>query len=163
MTDYRVGFGYDSHRFATGIPLFLGGVNILSEKGCVAHSDGDALIHAICDALLGAAALDDIGIHFPDNDPSLKNIDSTILLKKVVEILHTQGFQIQNMDASILLERPKLAPFVPLIRQSLSKLLEIEETRISIKAKTNEKMGFVGREEGIAVYVVVMIKKSYER
>jgi len=163
MTDYRVGFGYDSHRFATGIPLFLGGVNILSEKGCVAHSDGDALIHAICDALLGAAALDDIGIHFPDNDPSLKNIDSTILLKKVVEILHTQGFQIQNMDASILLERPKLAPFVPLIRQSLSKLLEIEETRISLKAKTNEKMGFVGREEGIAVYVVVMIKKSYER
>lgn len=163
MTDYRVGFGYDSHRFATGIPLFLGGVNILSEKGCVAHSDGDALIHAICDALLGAAALDDIGIHFPDNDPSLKNIDSTILLKKVVEILHTQGFQIQNMDASILLERPKLAPFVPLIRQSLSKLLEIEETRISIKAKTNEKMGFVGREEGIAVYVVVMIKKDYER
>lgn len=163
MIDYRVGFGYDSHRFASGIPLFLGGVNIPSEKGCVAHSDGDALIHALCDALLGAAALDDIGIHFPDNDPSLKNIDSTILLKKVVEILHTQGFQIQNMDASILLERPKLAPFVPLIRQSLSKLLEIEETRISIKAKTNEKMGFVGREEGIAVYVVVMIKKSYER
>jgi len=163
MTDYRVGFGYDSHRFATGIPLFLGGVNIPSEKGCVAHSDGDALIHAICDALLGAAALDDIGTHFPDNDPSLKNIDSTILLKKVVEILHTQGFQIQNMDASILLECPKLAPFVSLIRQSLSKILEIEETGISIKAKTNEKMGFVGREEGIAVYVVVMIKKDYER
>lgn len=163
MIDYRVGFGYDSHRFASGIPLFLGGVNIPSEKGCVAHSDGDALIHALCDALLGAAALDDIGTHFPDNDPSLKNIDSTILLKKVVEIVKAQEFQIQNMDASIILERPKLAPFVPLIRQSLSKLLEIEETRISIKAKTNEKMGFVGREEGIAVYVVVMIKKEYER
>ena len=163
MTDYRVGFGYDSHRFASEIPFFLGGVNIPSEKGCVAHSDGDALIHALCDALLGAAALDDIGTHFPDNDPSLKNIDSTILLKKVVEIVKAQEFQIQNMDASIILERPKLAPFVPLIRQSLSKLLEIEETRISIKAKTNEKMGFVGREEGIAVYVVVMIKKSYER
>lgn len=163
MIDYRVGFGYDSHRFASEIPFFLGGVNIPSEKGCVAHSDGDALIHALCDALLGAAALDDIGTHFPDNDPSLKNIDSTILLKKVVEIVKAQEFQIQNMDASIILERPKLAPFVPLIRQSLSKLLEIEETRISIKAKTNEKMGFVGREEGIAVYVVVMIKKSYER
>jgi len=163
MIDYRVGFGYDSHRFASEIPFFLGGVNIPSEKGCVAHSDGDALIHALCDALLGAAALDDIGTHFPDNDPSLKNIDSTILLKKVVEIVKAQEFQIQNMDASIILERPKLAPFVPLIRQSLSKLLEIEETRISIKAKTNEKMGFVGREEGIAVYVVVMIKKEYER
>lgn len=163
MTDYRVGFGYDSHRFATGIPLFLGGVNIPSEKGCVAHSDGDALIHALCDALLGAAALDDIGTHFPDNDPYLKNIDSRIMLKKVVEMVHAQGFQIQNMDASILLERPKLAPFVSLIRQSLSEILEIEDTGISIKAKTNEKMGFVGREEGIAVYVVVMIKKDYER
>lgn len=163
MTDYRVGFGYDSHRFATGIPLFLGGVNIPFEKGCVAHSDGDVLIHALCDALLGAAALDDIGTHFPDKDSAFKNIDSTILLKKVVGMVHSKGFQIQNMDVSILLECPKLAPFVSLIRQSLSKILEIEETGISIKAKTNEKMGFVGREEGIAVYVVVMIKKDYER
>lgn len=145
----RVGLGYDSHRLAEGRRLVLGGVEIPFEKGCVAHSDGDALIHAICDALLGAAGLSDIGSHFPDTDSQYKNIDSKILLAKVVELLSQKRLKINNVDCTIVIEQPKMSPYHDAMVQTLSEVMGIEPARLTIKAKTNEKMGFVGSGEGV--------------
>ena len=145
----RVGLGYDSHRLAEGRKLVLGGVEIPFEKGCVAHSDGDALIHAICDALLGAAGMTDIGSHFPDTDQQYKNIDSKILLARVVELLSQKGLRINNVDATIVIERPKMAPYHDAMVQTLAGVMGIKPAQLTIKAKTNEKMGFVGSGEGV--------------
>lgn len=157
LNSFRVGFGYDSHRLADGLPLVLGGVRIPSDRGCVAHSDGDAVIHALCDALLGAAALDDIGTHFPDNDPAYKGIDSTLLLQKTMELLRSEGWQVNNADITIILEKPKLADHKPLMRGRLSELMGVPTSAVCVKAKTNEKMGFVGAGEGVAVTVAASL------
>ena len=159
MEDFRVGFGYDSHRLEAGLRLRLGGVDIASDRGCVAHSDGDALIHALCDALLGAAALGDIGTHFPDNDMAFKGIDSTVLLRRTVELLHQKGWQVHNADVTIVLERPKLVDYKPLMQKCLSELLQIPVDAMSVKAKSNEGMGFTGHGEGVAVMAAVTVVK----
>ena len=155
----RIGNGYDVHQLKDEIDLWLGGIKIDSPKGAVAHSDGDVLIHAICDALLGAAALNDIGHHFPDNNEKYKNIDSKILLKKVVDLLACNSFAIVNIDSIICLQQPKLKPFITDMQKCLAKVMNIDAHRVSIKATTTEKLGFVGREEGIAAYAVVLIEK----
>ena len=155
--DFRVGFGYDSHRFAPDRPLVLGGVHIPFEQGLAAHSDGDVLIHALCDALLGAAALKDIGTHFPDTDSAFEGIDSTLLLARVVELLHKKGWRVNNIDCTLILEQPKMKPYIDEMTQQLSRLLDLDPDRCSIKAKTNEKMGFTGHGEGIAATVVASI------
>ncbi|MCR5550673.1 MAG: 2-C-methyl-D-erythritol 2,4-cyclodiphosphate synthase [Bacteroidales bacterium] len=155
--DFRVGFGYDSHRFASDRPLVLGGVHIPFEQGLAAHSDGDVLIHALCDALLGAAALKDIGTHFPDTDGAFEGIDSTLLLARVVELLHKKGWRVNNIDCTLILEQPKMKPYIDEMTQQLSRLLDLDPDRCSIKAKTNEKMGFTGHGEGIAATVVASI------
>lgn len=155
--DFRVGFGYDSHRFAPDRPLVIGGVRIPFEQGLAAHSDGDVLIHALCDALLGAAALKDIGTHFPDNDKAFAGIDSTLLLARVVELLHEKGWRVNNIDCTLILEQPKMKPYIDEMTQQLSRLLDLAPDRCSIKAKTNEKMGFTGHGEGIAATVVASI------
>lgn len=159
MIDFRIGFGYDSHRLEVDIPLVIGGVTIPHDKGCVAHSDGDALIHALCDALLGAAGLEDIGTHFPDNDPTFHKIDSKLLLVQVVKLIHQKKYRVHQVDATLLIEKPKLQPFVHHIRQTLAEILEIDKNAIAVKVKTNEKMGFVGREEGVVAYVIATIVK----
>ncbi len=153
----RIGFGFDTHKLQPDAGLFLGGVKIPSEKGAVGHSDADVLIHAICDALLGAANLGDIGTHFPDTDQQYKGIDSKILLKQVAALLNEKGFHIVNIDSTICLERPKLASYIPQIQQKLSEVLGIPAYDISVKAKTSEKLGFIGREEGISAYAVVLL------
>jgi 2-C-methyl-D-erythritol 2,4-cyclodiphosphate synthase len=140
------------------LPLFLGGIEIPHSKGAMAHSDGDTLIHALCDALLGAAALGDIGQHFPDNDPSYKSIDSKILLSHTVALLKTAGYRPVNIDAVIALQTPKIAPYIPQMRTVLSQLLELPREAVSIKATTTESLGFVGREEGITAYVVCLLQ-----
>ncbi|MCQ2283581.1 MAG: 2-C-methyl-D-erythritol 2,4-cyclodiphosphate synthase [Bacteroidales bacterium] len=155
--DFRVGFGYDSHRFALDRPLVLGGIRVPFEKGLAAHSDGDVLIHALCDALLGAAALKDIGTHFPDHDASFENIDSKILLAKVVELLEERGWRINNVDCTLILEQPKMKPYIDEMTNTLKAILHIDSTHLSIKAKTNEKMGFTGQGEGIAATAIVSI------
>ena len=139
--------------------LRLGGVDIASDRGCVAHSDGDAVIHALCDALLGAAALGDIGTHFPDNDMAFKGIDSTVLLRRTVELLHQKGWQVHNADVTIVLERPKLVDYKPLMQKSLAELLQIPVDAMSVKAKSNEGMGFTGHGEGVAVMAAVTLVK----
>ena len=159
MEDFRVGFGYDSHRLEVGLKLRLGGVDIASDRGCVAHSDGDAVIHALCDALLGAAALGDIGTHFPDNDMAFKGIDSTVLLRRTVELLHQKGWQVHNADVTIVLERPKLVDYKPLMQKCLAELLQISIDAMSVKAKSNEGMGFTGHGEGVAVMAAVTLVK----
>ena len=153
----RVGNGYDVHQLAPGWPLFLGGISIPHTRGAVAHSDGDALIHALCDSLLGAAALGDIGQHFPDNDPAFKGIDSKVLLSHTVVLLEAKGYRPVNIDAVICLQTPKIAPFIPRMRTVLSQILKLPEDAISIKATTTESLGFIGREEGVAVYVICLI------
>ncbi len=159
MEDFRVGFGYDSHSLEAGLRLRLGGVDIASDRGCVAHSDGDAVIHALCDALLGAAALGDIGTHFPDNDMAFKGIDSTVLLRRTVELLHQKGWQVHNADVTIVLERPKLVDYKPLMQKCLAELLQIPVDAMSVKAKSNEGMGFTGHGEGVAVMAAVTLVK----
>ncbi len=155
--NFRIGHGYDVHRLDENRDLILGGVKIPALKGCVAHSDGDVLIHAICDALLGAANLGDIGKHFPDDDPRYKNISSTILLNKVFELLEEKKFKINNIDSTICLQKPKISPFIESIQSNLSHILKIDA--VSVKATTTEKLGFVGKEEGIAAYAVALIRK----
>lgn len=155
----RVGFGYDVHRLEKGYPLWLGGIHVEHVKGSVGHSDGDVLIHAICDAMLGAANLRDIGIHFPDNDKSLEGIDSKILLKKTLEIIKSKGFQIGNIDSTICLQRPKIKDLIPEMQSVLASVLEMSTEDLSIKATTTEKLGFVGLEEGIAAYAVALLEK----
>jgi 2-C-methyl-D-erythritol 2,4-cyclodiphosphate synthase len=157
--NWRIGFGYDVHQLAKGEKLIVGGVEIVHNKGSVGHSDADVLIHAICDALLGAANLGDIGSHFPDNDDQFKNIDSSILLKKVAELLRKNNYNIGNIDSTIALQKPKIKPYIQQMRKKLSNTLAIDENDISIKATTTEKLGFIGREEGISAYAVALINK----
>ena len=159
MTDFRVGFGYDSHRFAPDRPLVIGGVVIPYEMGLTAHSDGDVLIHAVCDALLGAAGLRDIGTYFPDNDPTWKNVDSTRLLAKVMDLVEEKGWHVNNLDCTLILEKPKMKPYVEQIISRLAELLRVEPDRVAVKAKTNEKMGFTGAGEGIAATAAVSLAK----
>lgn len=154
----RIGHGYDAHRFERGRPLILGGVNIPFDRGLAAHSDGDAVIHALCDAMLGAAALGDIGNHFPDSDARLRNIDSRILLRRVMELLQENGLRVGNADITIVAQVPKLAPYIPAMRANLCADMKVDAACISIKATTTEKMGFIGREEGIAVHAVVLLE-----
>ncbi len=157
MTDFRVGFGYDSHRFTPGRPLVIGGVVIPYELGLAAHSDGDVLIHAVCDALLGAAGLKDIGTYFPDTDDMWKNVDSTVLLEKVVALAAEKGWHVNNLDCTLILEKPKMKPHVDAIIDRLSQLLKVDADRVAVKAKTNEKMGFTGAGEGIAATAAVSL------
>ncbi|MFN8211112.1 MAG: 2-C-methyl-D-erythritol 2,4-cyclodiphosphate synthase [Bacteroidales bacterium] len=153
----RTGQGIDFHRLEQGLKLWLGGVNIPSDKGCVAHSDGDVLIHAICDALLGAAGLGDIGHHFPDTSAEYRGIDSKILLKKTVDLLKQKGYSIVNVDSTICLEAPKISPYVTEMRNVLSQILSIAPDNVSVKATTTEKMGFTGRGEGVIAIAAVLI------
>ena len=157
--DIRIGNGYDVHALAEGLPLWLGGVQVESPIGCIAHSDGDVAIHALCDALLGALALGDIGKHFPDTSDEFKGIDSKILLRKVVALIKEKGYQIGNADMTICAERPKLNPHIEAMKTVLAECMGIDTEDISIKATTTEKLGFTGREEGISAYAVVLIEK----
>ncbi len=155
----RTGQGIDFHRFEKGLKLWLGGINIPSDKGCLAHSDGDVLLHAICDAILGAAALGDIGHHFPDNNPEYRNIDSKILLKRTFDLVREKGCSIVNVDSTVCLEQPKIAIYIPEMRSIIASILETSPDNISIKATTAEKMGFIGREEGVVALASVLISK----
>lgn len=154
---FRVGYGFDVHQLSEGRDFWLGGIKIDHSKGALGHSDADVLIHAICDALLGAAGLSDIGHYFPDTDQKFKNIDSKILLEKTVELIHSKGYKIGNVDSSLNLEKPKIKPYIPEMKKALAPIMCIDESDISIKATTMEKMGFVGREEGITASAVVLI------
>ena len=156
----RVGFGYDVHRLKEGETFILGGININHYKGTLAHSDGDVLIHAICDALLGAANLRDIGVLFPDNSNEYKNINSKILLQKTVELLKEHSYSISNIDSTICLQKPKIKDIIPEMQKILSTVMNISINDISIKATTTEKLGFVGNEEGISCYAVCLIEKK---
>jgi len=160
MYNFRVGFGYDVHQLAPDLILKLGGVVVPHTKGCVAHSDGDVLIHAICDALLGAAGKRDIGFHFPDTDQKYKGIDSKLLLAEVKQLLAADSFEIGNIDVTVCLQKPKIAAFIPEMSESIASVLQIETSCVSIKATTTEKLGFVGEEKGIAVYAVALIYKN---
>lgn len=155
----RVGFGYDMHRLQKGRELWMGGVKLDYEMGLQGHSDADVLIHAICDALLGAANMRDIGYHFPDTADEFENIDSKILLGKTATLLRQKGFEIGNIDATICAEKPKMNPHIPAMQDCMSAILDIDVDQLSIKATTSEKMGFVGREEGITAYAVALIQK----
>ena len=154
----RIGFGYDVHQLKEGFKLFIGGIEIPHTKGAVGHSDADVLIHAICDSMLGAAALGDIGKHFPDTSPEFKGIDSKILLRKVKDLIEMKGYRIGNIDSTLCLQQPKIGPFIPEMVKTLASVLAIGEDRISVKATTTEKLGFVGREEGISAYAVVLLE-----
>lgn len=156
----RVGMGYDVHRLVSGRPLVIGGVRIEHEKGLLGHSDADVLIHAICDALLGAANMRDIGYHFPDTAAETDGIDSKILLRKVVELIATKGYTVGNIDATVCAERPKLNPHVPQMKQCLAEVIGCDDDSISIKATTTEHLGFTGREEGISAYAVCLIGRK---
>ncbi|HLN20045.1 MAG TPA: 2-C-methyl-D-erythritol 2,4-cyclodiphosphate synthase [Bacteroidales bacterium] len=155
----RIGQGIDFHQLEKGLKFYAGGVNIPSEKGCVAHSDGDVLLHAICDALLGAAGLGDIGHQFPDNDPAYKNIRSTKLLSRTNELIMQQGYKVINIDSTLCLEKPKIAPYIKDMKNIISSLLGTSPDDIGIKATTTEKMGFTGREEGVVAIAVVLLEK----
>lgn len=156
----RVGFGYDVHQLANGNEFFLGGIKIPSDFGAVGHSDADVLIHAICDALLGAANLGDIGKHFPDNSAKYKDIDSKILLKQVVIKIKEKGFDIGNVDSTICLQTPKIGNYIPAMKEALSIAMDLDIDDVSIKATTTEKMGFVGEGKGISAYAIVLIQHS---
>jgi len=153
----RIGQGIDFHQLKTGLDLWLGGVKIRSEKGCMALSDGDVLLHAICDALLGAAGLKDIGYYFPDTDNKYKNIDSKILLKKSFDLIRQKGYSVNNIDTTICLENPKVSPFIQEMKKTISAIVETEPDDVAVKATTTEKLGFTGREEGIVAIAVVLL------
>lgn len=155
----RVGFGFDVHQLKEGKDLWLGGIKIAHTKGAVGHSDADVLIHAICDALLGAAGLRDIGFHFPDTSSEFKGIDSKILLDRVNQLLKKDGYSIGNIDCTLVLEQPKINPHIDDMKKTLASILNVEVNDIGIKATTNEKMGYVGREEGVCAYAVALIQK----
>ena len=155
----RIGFGYDVHALAEGLPFVICGVKVESEKGCIAHSDGDVAIHALCDALLGAVALGDIGKHFPDTDNSYKGIDSTILLGRTIDLLRNEGYKVGNVDITIALQRPKLRPHIDQMRERLAEVMGVEVGAVSVKATTTEKLGFTGREEGVAAYAVALVER----
>ena len=158
MTDIRIGHGYDVHAFEAGDSIILGGVTIPHDKSFKAHSDGDVLIHALCDALLGALALGDIGKHFPDTDEQYKNANSRNLLKHVMTLLEDHGYQVGNVDATIIAQAPKMLPHIDAMKSNLSADLQITKQQLNIKATTTEFLGFIGREEGISAHVVVLIK-----
>lgn len=157
MTPFRIGHGYDVHALGPDLPLWLGGVRVAHTHGCIAYSDGDVLIHALCDALLGAAALGDIGTHFPDTSSEFRNIDSKILLKRTVALLSAQGYAVGNVDCTLCMQRPKIKPYIPAMRKALSEAMDISEEAISIKATTTEHLGFTGREEGVEAHAVALI------
>jgi 2-C-methyl-D-erythritol 2,4-cyclodiphosphate synthase len=154
---FRTGFGIDFHQLVEGRELWIGGIKLEHSKGALGHSDADVLLHAICDAMLGALSLGDIGLHFPDTDESFKNIDSKILLQKTIWLVREAEYVVGNIDSTICLELPKIKPYVPEMRKVISEILMINENQVSIKATTSEKMGFVGREEGIAAYATVLL------
>jgi 2-C-methyl-D-erythritol 2,4-cyclodiphosphate synthase len=158
----KIGHGYDAHRFAEKTPLILGGVHILYEQGLEAHSDGDVLVHALCDALLGAAGLGDIGRHFPDNDNDYKNIDSRILLRKIVDLLELDNYFVSNVDMTVIAQKPKLANYLDDMEDNLAEDLNILSDRVNIKATTTEKMGFTGRCEGIACHAVTILMENID-
>jgi 2-C-methyl-D-erythritol 2,4-cyclodiphosphate synthase len=156
---FRIGFGYDVHRLEEGIPFWLGGIRIEHSKGSLGHSDADVLLHAICDAMLGAAALGDIGTHFPDTDPAYKGISSSLLLQRCGELLSSRGYEIGNIDSTICLQTPKIKDHIPGMRKAIAGQLRLSEDQVSVKATTEEKLGFTGREEGISAYAVVLIRQ----
>ena len=158
--DIRIGNGYDVHALAPGLPLWLGGVQVESPVGCIAHSDGDVAIHALCDALLGALALGDIGKHFPDTSDEFAGIDSKILLERVMELIGNEGWTVGNAYITIAMQRPKLAPYILPMRECLAKVMGIGVDRVSVKATTTEKLGFVGRGEGCEVYAAVLLRRD---
>ncbi|WP_273495634.1 2-C-methyl-D-erythritol 2,4-cyclodiphosphate synthase [Rikenella microfusus] len=160
METIRIGNGYDVHALAEGLPMWLGGIRIEHNKGFVAHSDGDVLIHALCDALLGALALGDIGFHFPDNAQEFKDIDSKILLRQCIALVQEKGYRLGNADCTILAQAPKLRPYIDRMRKTLAPLLGSAVEDISIKATTTERLGFTGREEGVAVYATVLLYRK---
>jgi len=160
--NFRIGNGYDVHVLADGLPFWLGGIQIDHTKGCVAHSDGDVAIHALCDALLGAAALRDIGTLFPDTDAEFKGMDSKILLSRTIGILREHGYRIGNVDVTICLQSPKVKDYIPQMCRGLSQTMEVSLDQVSVKATTTEKLGFIGREEGIAAYATALIYKEKE-
>lgn len=162
MTEFRIGHGYDVHALEKGLPLVLGGVAIDHDRGCVAHSDGDVLIHALCDALLGAAALGDIGLHFPDSSEEFRGIDSRILLRRTVALLRENGYGVGNTDCTIRMQRPRLRPHIDAMRRSLAETMGIDVAQVSVKATTTEHLGFEGREEGVSVSAVALIVRNGE-
>ncbi|MEI6433507.1 MAG: 2-C-methyl-D-erythritol 2,4-cyclodiphosphate synthase [Bacteroidota bacterium] len=157
---FRIGFGFDTHQLQPDIDFWLGGILIPHTKGSVGHSDADVLIHAIIDALLGAAGLRDIGNQFPDNDPLLKGIDSKILLERTMALVRENRFEIGNIDSTVVLQNPKISAAIPEMIQTLTKVMQISPSQISVKAKTSEKLGFIGREEGISAYAIVLLQKN---
>ena len=158
--EFRIGNGYDVHALAPGLDLWLGGVKVESPIGCIAHSDGDVAIHALCHAILGALALGDIGKHFPDTSDEFKGIDSKILLERVMAMIRQEGWEVGNVDITIALQRPKLAPHIRSMRDTLASVMGIGADRVSVKATTTEKLGFVGRSEGCEVYAVALLTKN---
>lgn len=158
--ELRIGNGYDVHRLAPGLKLTLGGLEIAHSKGCVAHSDGDVLIHALCDALLGALAMGDIGHHFPDTSSEFKGIDSKILLKRTYDMILGRGYSLVNADLTLLLQAPKVAPYIEQMRSTLASVMGVGVDEVSVKATTEERLGFTGREEGVAAYAVVLLAKT---
>ncbi len=157
MPDIRIGYGYDAHALQAGRPLILGGVHVPHECGLLGHSDADVLYHALCDAMLGALALGDIGQHFPDKDPAYKGIDSGVLLRNVFELVAGAGYRVGNIDATLRLQRPKIAPFIPQMRRNIAHHLSLPVDRVSVKATTTEKMGFEGEERGVSASAVVLL------
>ncbi len=160
MVMIRIGQGYDVHAFAEGRPLIIGGITIPHEKGLLGHSDADVLLHAISDAVLGAIAAGDIGKHFPDTDPAFKNADSAILLQRVWELVKKEGYELGNIDCTIIAQKPKMLPYIEKMRERISQLLECSVAQVNVKATTTEKLGFTGREEGIAAQAIVLLKKN---
>lgn len=156
----RIGFGFDVHAFVEGRKLFIGGVEIPFDKGLEGHSDADVLLHAICDAMLGALALGDIGIHFPNTDERWKDADSAVLLKHVNELINSKGYELGNLDCVLAIEKPKISPFIDQIRKRISEILSADVEQISIKATTTEKLGFVGRTEGVVSFATVLLMKK---
>ena len=154
---FRIGFGIDFHQLVSGREFWIGGVQLAHTKGALGHSDADVLLHAICDALLGAACLGDIGFHFPDTSEEYKNIDSKILLQKTSRLVSEAGYKVGNIDSTVCLEEPKIKPYIPQMQKVIAGILSVDENAVSIKATTSEKMGFVGREEGIAAYATALI------
>ena len=155
----RVGFGFDVHQLEENIPFYLGGVQIPHTKGAMGHSDADVMLHAICDALLGAANLEDIGYHFPNTDPKYKGISSLVLMEETLKLIEAEGWKIINIDAMMCIEAPKIKPYIPQMKEAIAKSLKIGTDIVSIKATTNETMGFIGREEGLVAYAVCLIHK----
>lgn len=155
---FRIGFGVDFHQLVLGRELWIGGIKIPHTKGALGHSDADVLLHAICDAMLGAACLGDIGVHFPDTSNEFKNIDSKILLQKSFDLITEAGYKITNIDSALCLEEPKIKPYIPQMQQAIATILSIKISDVSIKATTTEKMGFIGREEGLAAYATILLE-----